>query len=144
MKIINHIGDTIMILYCTAVDRDREFAYISFACIKFCVLLPSFECLWKSFCFPWVILDSLWLPWDAGGSLWGTLGSQGELGVTLGREWTSLRHSYLERLQCLRIKSDLAEFSAGIPRSAVSRRSGARAAAPNPTSLAPGARMTWV
>ena len=41
-------------------------------------------------------------------------------------------------VRSLRRKSDLAEF---IRRS---RQSGARAAAPNPTSLAPGARMTVV
>ena len=44
----------------------------------------------------------------------------------------------------LRTKNDLAELSPGFPGSAVSTQSGARAAAPNPTSLAPGARMTVV
>ena len=48
---------------------------------------------------------------------------------------------YLERLRCLRIKSDLGDLSPG---SGVSRQSGARAVAPDPTSLAPGARMTVV
>ena len=45
----------------------------------------------------------------------------------------------------LRTKSDLAELTRGIPGipgSRQSTQSGARAAAPNPTSLAPGARMT--
>ena len=84
-----------------------------------------------------ITLSSFWLPWDAGGPLWGTLGSQVELGMTLD----VLFRQYLERLRCLRIKSDLALFSRG---SALSRQSGARAAAPNPNSIAPGARMTVV
>ena len=46
------------------------------------------------------------------------------------------------QVRSLRIKSDLAELTRGIPGSELSTQSGARAAAPNPTSLAPGARMT--
>ena len=44
----------------------------------------------------------------------------------------------------LRTKSDLAEFSPRSPGSGVSTQSGAGAAAPNPTLLAPGAGMTVV
>ena len=45
------------------------------------------------------------------------------------------------QVRSLRIKRDLAELSPG---SELSTQSGARAAAPTPTSLAPGARMTVV
>ena len=50
---VDGIMDAIILLLadrCMAVDR--EFAYIVFMCIQFCELLLSFECFWKSFCFP--------------------------------------------------------------------------------------------
>ena len=110
-------------------------------------------------------LASLQLPWDASGYLWGDLGSQRVLLGHFDLLWAALKsvdhlghpglpsgawddfgskmdvrlRYYLERLRCLRIKSDLGDLS---PASEVSRQSGARSAAPNPTSLAPGARMT--
>ena len=93
------------------------------------------------------------------GSLWGALGSQGALlGVTLvplwllglpsgawddlGSKMDVLFQANGPQVARLRIKSDLAELTAASRVSA--QISGARAAAPNPTSLAPGARMTVV
>ena len=49
--------------------------------------------------------------------------------------------AHASQVRSLRRKSDLADFRRG---SALSTQSGARAAAPSPTSLAPGARMTVV
>ena len=120
----------------------------------------------------WVALGPHFASWGdfapPFGSLWGALGSQGGLlGVTLaslclpwrslepfGAPWApkgSLDWLWLKmdvqfrgngsQVFNLRTKSNLAELS---PRSGISTQSGARAAAPNPTSLAPGARMTWV
>ena len=90
-----------------------------------------------------VILASLWLPWDSLGHL-GHLGLQSGPWDDLGSKMDVRLREYLERLRCLLIKSDLARFSAGSPGSAISTQSGTRAVAPNPTSLAPGARMTVV
>ena len=89
---------------------------------------------WRHFGFPLA-------PLGFRGAIWGTLGSQVELGMTFGEM------DVLFRQYDLCIKNVLAEFSAGSPGSPgsrVSTQSGARAAAPNPTSLAPGARMTVV
>ena len=124
--------------------------------------MVSFDCLWNSFCSPW---DDFGLPF---GSLWGALGSQGALlGVTLvplgfpWAPWGHLWHLGLPRaawddlgskvdvqfrangsqVARLRTKNDLAKLS-GV--SALWAQSGAGAAAPRPTSLAPGARMTAV
>ena len=118
---------------------------------------------WRHFGFP---LAPLWLPWDSVGpfgapwapkgpslaSFWSPFGS-------LRTPWGHLGHHGLPRgawddfgstmevqfrasgsqVARLRTKSDLAEFS-GL--SALWAQSAARAAASNPTSLAPGARMT--
>ena len=125
------------------------YVYIVFA------LWVSSGCLWSTFCRPWVdfghpfgslwgalgsrgallnvTLASLWLPLAPLGrrwTIWGTLGSQVELGLTLHPA-----------------HKDLVELSAASGASGAtgkSAQSGARAAAPNPTSLAPGARMTVV
>ena len=141
---------------------DREFAYVLFMCIYFCDLLVSFRCLWNSFCRPWttlgILLEAFGAPWAPKGlslgSLWRSFGS-------LGTPWGHLGHLGLPRgawddfgskmdvqfrangsqVARLSTKYDLAELSGG---SALWAQSAARAAAPNPTSLAPGARMTVV
>ena len=104
-------------------------------------LLDSFGALRAPNGLSWA---SLWPPFGSLGTPWGHLG---HLGLPSGA-WDDLGSKIdvlfcqkLERLQCLRIKSDLAELS---HRCEQSMQSGARAAAPNPTSLALGARMTVV
>ena len=87
----------------------------------------------------WTFFGSLGMPWD----------HLGHLGLPSGAwdDFGSKMEANGPQLARLRIKSDLAR---GIqppqpslsPLSGVSTQSGARAAAPNPTSLAPGARMT--
>ena len=108
-----------------------------------------------------VLLGAFGAPWAPKGlslaSLWPPFGS-------LGTPWDHLGHLWLPRrawadfeskmdvqfrangsqVHNLRTKSDLAEFSCASAASALSRRSGARAVGPNPTSLAPGARMPVV
>ena len=73
--------------------------------------------------------------------------------VSLGRYSRFLKkldvqfRAFGSQVRSLRIKSDVAELTRGIRGSRgsqLSTQSGARAAAPNPTSLAPGARMTVV
>ena len=91
---------------------------------------------------PGVTLASLWLPWDSVGPFgapWAPKGSLGSLWVQNGRPIPN--GSQVTRL---RTKYDLAELSgvsAGRRVTALWAQSGAGAAAPNPTSLAPGARM---
>ena len=141
---------------------DREFACILLMCIQFFALRVPFNCLWSLFCFPWVtlgfLLGAFGAPWAPKGpslvSLWSPLGSR-------GTPWGHLGHLGLPRgawddfgskldvqfrangfqVARLRTKSDLAEFSRVCR---VWVQSGAGAVAPNPTSLAPGARMTVV
>ena len=129
-------------------------------------LLVSFDCLWSSFFHfvvlgttlglllgafgaPWApkgpSLASLWFPFGSLGTPWGHLG---HLGLPRGA-WNDLGFEMDVQFRAngsqvtrLRTKSDLAEFS-GLRRvSAIWAQSGAGAAAPNPTSVAPGARMT--
>ena len=95
-------------------------------------------------------LASLWSPFGSLGTPWGHLG---HLGLPRGA-WDDFGSKMDVQFRAngsqvarLRTKSDLAEFSAGSGGrrgSAQWAQSGARAAAPNPTSLAPGARMTVV
>ena len=95
-------------------------------------------------------LASLWPPFGSLGTPWGHLG---HLGLPSGA-WDDLGSKMDVQFRAngsqvtrLRTKSDLAELSPRSPcslLSAVSTQSGARTAAPNPTSLAPGARMTVV
>ena len=87
-------------------------------------------------------LASLWFPFGSLGTPWGHLG---HLGLPRGA-WTEFGSKMDVQFRAngfqvarLRTKRDLAELSA---RSDLSTQSGARAAAPNPTPLAPGARMT--
>ena len=135
----------------------------------FCLCVYSFVTCWSHlivFGAPFVLLGAtlgfllgaLGAPWAPKGpslaSFWSHFGS-------LGTPWGHLGHHGLPRgawddfgskmevqfradgsqVARLRTKNDLAEFS-GV--SGVWAQSGARAAAPNPTSLAPGARMTVV
>ena len=89
---------------------------------------------WSHFGLP---LAPLGCRWDHLGHLGLPSGAWDDFGSKID---VRLRY-YLECLQCLRIKSDVADLSRG---SAISCQSGARAPAPNPTSLAPGDGMTWV
>ena len=130
---------------------------------SFCDLLVSFDCLWSSFCYfallgatlgfllgafgaPWApkgpSLASLWSPFGSLGTPWGHLGHPGlprgawdDFGSKMEVQFRA-NGSQVARL---RTKNDLAEFS-GL--SAQWAQSGAGAAAPNPTLLVPGARMT--
>ena len=95
---------------------------------------------WRHFGFPLAPLGRC-------GTIWGTLGSQGELGMTLGPKRTFFSEQIGPQVARLRIKSDHAELSGVCELSDVCARlaqSGAGATAPNPTLLAPGARMTVV
>ena len=90
-------------------------------------------------------LASFWSPFGSLGTPWGHLGHPGlprgawdDFGSKMDVQFRA-NGSQVARL---RTKSNLAEFSPRSPRSGISTQSGARAAAPNPTSLAPGARMT--
>ena len=139
---------------------------------RFCLCVKSFVICWShlivfgthfallgsSLCF---ILGAFGAPWAPKGpslaSLWSPFGS-------LETPWGHLVHLGLPRgawdgfgskmdvqfrangsqVARLRTKSDLAEFSEVSGLSAQWAQSGAGAAAPNPTLLAPGARMTVV
>ena len=128
---------------------DREFAYILFMCISFVIcslVLGVLRCLWSSFCSPW---SDFGFPFAPLGCRWvplGHLGLPSGACSDFGSKLNVLFRQYLERLRCLCRKSGLLGFSPGSRYSGAdipqSRQSGARAAAPNPTSLAPGARMT--
>ena len=112
----------------------------------FAVLGATLGILLGTFGAPWApkgpSLASLWSPC---GSLGTPLGHLGHLGLPRGA-WDDLGSKMDVQFRAngsqvarLRTKSDLAEFSGGRAQWA---QSGAGAAAPNPTSLAPGARMT--
>ena len=144
---------------------DRALAYMLFLCILFCDLLAFFGALRPSFSFlgptlglllkafaasrapKGLSLASLWLPFGSLGTPWDHLGHLGlprgawdDLGSQMDVQFRT-NGSQVTRL---RTKSDLAEFSGFRRVSAQWAQSGAGAAAPNPTSLAPGARMTVV
>ena len=113
--------------------------------------------LWVSLELIFLPLGRLWAPfgspWAALGPLWGALGCHGG---RLGRPRAI--YSIFDKLdvqfradgsqvRSLRIKAGLPAFSPGSPGSRQSRHSARNEtwpAAPNPTSLAPGARMTVV
>ena len=89
-------------------------------------------------------LASLWPPFGSLGTPWGHLG---HLGLPRGA-WGDFGskmdvpfRAHGPQVARLRTKSDLAELS---HQCGVCAQSGAGAAAPNPTSLKPGARMTVV
>ena len=115
------------------------------------LILLSLARLWASFWAPWAPKGpswaSLWPPFGSLGTPWGHLGHHGlprgawdDFGSKMEVQFRA-NGSQVARL---RTKSDLAEFSAGREHSAQWAQSAARAAAPNPTSLAPGARITVV
>ena len=143
---------------------DLKFAIILLMCIQFCDLSVSFDCLWTSFCHfallgsrlgfllgavgaPWapkgpslasLLLSpfgSLWTPWDHFGHLGLPRGAWDDSGSKMDVQFR-VNGSQVARL---RTKRELAGIRAG---SALSPQGGARAGAPDPTSLAPGARMT--
>ena len=98
---------------------------------------------------PWapkgLSLTSLWPPFGSLGTPWDHLwhlglprGAWDDFGSKMDVQFRA-NGSQVARL---RTKNDLAEFSGGREISALWAQSAARAAAPNPTSLAPGARMT--
>ena len=115
----------------------------------FAVLGVTLGILLGAFGAPWapegLSLPSLRPPF---GSLGTPLDHLGHLGLPSGA-WDDLGSKMDVQFRAngsqvarLRTKSDLAELSCASAASAVWAQSGARAAAPNPTSLAPGARMT--
>ena len=110
-----------------AVDRESSYIFYVYSFVSCWSPLGVFG---THFAVLGLSLAFRWLPWDAGGRIWDSLGPQVELGLTLGQKWNVRFRYYLERLRCLRIKSDLGDLSRG---SAVSSQSEARAAAPNPT-----------
>ena len=90
-------------------------------------------------------LASFWFPFGSLGTPWGHLGHLGlprGAGNDFGSKMDVQFRANGSQVTRLRTKSDLAEFSAFRRVSAQWAQSGAGAAAPNPTSLAPGARMT--
>ena len=88
----------------------------------------------------WSPCGSLGTPWGHWGHLGLSRGAWDDLGSKMDVQFRT-NGSQVARL---RTKSYLAEFSGGSAGSAQWAQSGARAAAPNPTSLAPGAKMTVV
>ena len=112
----------------------------------FALLGATLGFLLEAFGAPWApkgpSLASLWSAFGFLGTPWGHLGHLGlpratwdDFGATMDVQFQA-NGSQVARL-CT--KRELAEISAF---SSFSPQSGARAAAPNPTSLAPGARMT--
>ena len=133
---------------------DREFAYILFVCIQFCDFLASFRCPSTLFFSPWadfgLFFGSLWAalpPWDAM-----------EVALVCLRTFSiCLTKSNVQfpingfPVQCLRrnrwppgTQPRILAIPAKWRGSRQSRQSGATATAPNPTSLAPVARMVSV
>ena len=119
-------------------------AHFAFLWATLGFLLGSFGAPWSPRGFS---LASLWPPFGSLGTPWGHLG---HLGLPRGA-WDDFGYRMDVQFRAngsqvarLRTKSDLAEFSALSAGSAQSTQSGAGAAAPNPTSFAPGARMTVV
>ena len=114
----------------------------------FALLAATLGFLLGAFGAPWApkgpSLASLWSPFGSLGTPWGHLG---HLGLPRGA-WDDFGSKMDVQFRAngsqvarLRTKNDLAEFS---ELNALWAQSGAGAAAPNPTSLAPGARMTVV
>ena len=114
----------------------------------FALLGATLGFLLKAFGAPWApkgpSLASSWSPFGSLGTPWGHLG---HLGLPRGA-WDDFGSKMDVQFRAngsqvarLRTKNDLAELS---DVSGLWAQSGANAAAPNPTSLAPGARMTVV
>ena len=92
-------------------------------------------------------LASLWPPWGCLGTPWGHLGHLGPprgAWDVFGSKMDVQFRANGSQVARLRAKSDLAELSRVCRVCCVWAQSGAGPAAPNPTSLAPGARMTVV
>ena len=115
----------------------------------FALLGPTLGFLLGALGAPWApkgpSLASFWFPFGSLGTPWGHLG---HLGLPRGA-WDDFGSKMDVQFRAngsqvarLRTKSDLAEFSGGSAGCAQWAQSAARAAAPNSTSLAPGARMT--
>ena len=110
----------------------------------FAVLGATLGSFWEPLGFLGLSLASLWPPFPSLGT---PLDHLGHLGLPsgawdgFGSKMDVLFRANGSQVARLRTKSDLAELSA---QCGVWAQSGARAAAPNPTSLAPGARMTVV
>jgi len=144
-------------LYCTPLHR-IGFCYMVYyasrplcgsesgVCVYFvyvCIVFWFVGSPWVSLRAPKGLpLASLWLPFGSLGTPWGHMGRLGlprgawdDLWVQNGTQFQA-NGSQVARL---RTKKDPAEFSAFSEQWA---QSGAGAAAPNPTLLAPGARMT--
>ena len=105
-------------------------------------LLGAFGTPWApkglSLAFFWPPFGSLGMPWDH----LGYLGLPSKAWADFGSNMDVLFRANGFQVARLRTKSDLAEFSDVSDVSAQWAQSGAGAAAPNPTSLSPGARMT--
>ena len=102
-------------------------------------LARAFEAPWAS---KGPSLPSLWSSFGSLGTPWGHLGHPGlprGAWVDFGSKMEVQFRANGSQVARLRTTNDLAEFSGGRELSA---QSGADAAAPNPTSLAPGAMMT--
>ena len=124
---------------------------VSFECLRTSFLLllgATLGFLLKAFVAPWApkgpSLLSLWSSFGSLGTPWGHLGHPGlprgawdDFGSKMDVQFQA-NGSQVARLRTI---NDLAELS-GL--SALWAQSGAGAAAPNPTLLAPGARMTVV
>ena len=115
----------------------------------FAVLGTTLGFLLGPFGAPWapkgISLASLLLSFGSLGTPWGHLGHLGlQSGAwdDFGSKMDAQFRANGSQVRNLRTKSNLAELSPRSPGSGISTQSGARAAAPNPTSLAPGARMT--
>ena len=117
----------------------------------FALLGATLGFLLGAFGAPWApkgpSLASLWSPFGSLGTPWGHLG---HLGLPRGA-WDDFGSKMDVQFRAngsqvarLRTKNDLAELSAFSAGSAPWAQSAAGAAAPNPTLLAPGARMTVV
>ena len=130
---------------------DRKFAYILFVYILLWflgLLRMPFDHLFVA---PWallgLLLGSLGQPLAHFVTLWDAMDVAlvclGKFSSVLTKLDVQFRANG-SQVRSLRRENDLADFSRGSRGSAVSPQSGARAAAPNPTSLAPGARMTVV
>ena len=111
----------------------------------FALLGATLGFLLGAFGVPWApkrpSLASLWCPFGSLGTPWGHLGHHGlPRGAwdDFGSKMEVQFRADGSQIARLRTKSYLAEFSGGSAGSAQWAQSGARAAAPNPTSLAPG------
>ena len=117
-------------------------AHFAFLGTTLGLLLGPFGAPWAS---KGLSLASLWPPFGSLGTPWdhlGHLGLPSGAWDDFGSKMDVLFRANGSQVARLRTKSDLAELSRQCHQCAVWAQSGAGAAAPNPTSLAPRARMT--